>query len=197
MLRFCFLWKEFRPVLSVTSNLVTSTYCQNAAATDFLVWLHQSVSFTHTFIFFQKPVKQRPAWFRDEKNILAIVPFGWYLTYPVYNLPWRRLWNRAKGGRCYHNYVVHNGSRRAHIDNNISENWLQKQILLCMAQSVSQILLEQFILAWAPLACSNTVAALCSTLWPQSVSHKKCWHIAEQVYFYPLFVLSLNHVTWK
>lgn len=81
------------------------------------------------------------------------------------------------------------------IDNNISENWLQKQILLCMAQSVSQILLEQFILAWATLACSNTMAALCSTLWPQSVSHKKCWHIAEQVYFYPLFVLSLNHVT--
>lgn len=157
-----------------------------------------SVGEFHThFYFFQKPVKQRPAWFRDEKNILAIVPFGWYLTYPVYNMPWRRLWNQAKGGRCYHNYVVHNGSRRADIDNNISENWLQKQILLCMAQSVSQILLEQFILAWAPLACSNTMAALCSTLWPQSVSHKKCWHIAEQVYFYPLYVLSLNHVTWK
>lgn len=58
MLRFCFFWQEFRPVLSVTSNLVTSTYCQNAAATDFLVWLHQSVSFTHTFIFFKSPLNK-------------------------------------------------------------------------------------------------------------------------------------------
>lgn len=68
---------------------------------------------------------------------------------------------------------MHNGGRRADIDNNISEIWLHKQILLCIAQSVSQILLESFILAWAPLACSNTMAALCSTLWPQSVAHKK------------------------
>lgn len=45
-----------------------------------------------------------------------------------------------------------------------------------------------------PLARSNTVAALYSTFWPQTISHKKHWHFTDLVYFYPylsyLYIMS-------
>lgn len=82
------------------------------------------------------------------RDIFAIVPFVGNLANPMYNLPWRRPWNQVKGERCYPSYIMHNASRWANVDDINSLNWLQKQTLLCISQSVSQILLEQVILAW-------------------------------------------------
>lgn len=129
------------------------------------------------------------------KDILAIVPFGRHLAHPVYNLPWRRPWNQAKGGRCYPSYVMHHASRQADVDNNSQKLAAKTNTSLCCSNCVTNPIGTSYLgLARLPWL-APTLWLLCVQRYgPRLYPIKKRWHITEQVYFYPylsyLYIMS-------
>lgn len=161
-------------VLSVASNLVTSTYCQKAAATgDFLVRLDEPGSFSHIFIF-KKFVKQRPAWFSDERTLWPLFYLcSISLTHFINCLEgdsWIKL--EAEDGITIMLCVMPADALtlvKASQTTGLKNKYFFVLLEVCHKSHWNNLSWPGF-----SLACSNTMPALCLTLWPQSASHKMC-----------------------